>query len=99
MNDMDILELALYNQQTAWKILEHTGIIPAWERIGATVHLVGSLKSGLLAKSRDIDLSLFSFLQRIMQASAMKACFQIASAAYFLRKDIKKSPLAQIIRG
>ena len=28
MNDMDILELALHNQQTAWKILEHTGIIP-----------------------------------------------------------------------
>ena len=27
----------------------------------------------------------------------MKACFQIASAAYFLRKDIKKYPLAQII--
>ena len=55
MNDMDILELALHNQQTAWKVLEHTGIIRAWERIGATVHLVGSLKSGLLAKSRDID--------------------------------------------
>ena len=53
---MDILELALHNQQTAWKVLEHTGIIRAWERIGATVHLVGSLKSGLLAKSRDIDL-------------------------------------------
>lgn len=50
MNDMDILELALHNQQTAWNILEHTGIIPAWERIGATVHLVGSLKSGLLAR-------------------------------------------------
>ena len=46
---MDILELALHNQQTAWKVLEHTGIIRAWERIGATVHLVGSLKSGLLA--------------------------------------------------
>ena len=29
----------------------------------------------------------------------MKACFQIARAAYFLRKDIKKYPLAQIIRG
>ena len=57
MNDMDILELALHNQQTAWNILEHTGIIPAWERIGATVHLVGSLKSGLLAKSRDIAVS------------------------------------------
>ena len=57
---MDILELALHNQQTAWKILEHTGIIPAWERIGATVHLVGSLKSGLLAKSRDIDLHIYT---------------------------------------
>ena len=60
MNDMDILELALHNQQTAWKILEHTGIIPAWERIGATVHLVGSLKSGLLAKSRDTDLHIYT---------------------------------------
>lgn len=60
MNDMDILELALHNQQTAWKVLEHTGIIRAWERIGATVHLVGSLKSGLLAKSRDIDLHIYT---------------------------------------
>lgn len=60
MNDMDILELALHNQQTAWNIQEHTGIIPAWERIGATVHLVGSLKSGLLAKSRDIDLHIYT---------------------------------------
>lgn len=60
MNDMDILELARHNQQTAWKILEHTGIIPAWEHIGATVHLVGSLKSGLLAKSRDIDLHIYT---------------------------------------
>lgn len=57
---MDILELAKQNQQTAWTILEHTGIIPAWERIGATVHLVGSLKSGLLAKSRDIDLHIYT---------------------------------------
>lgn len=57
---MDILELALHNQQTAWKILEHTGIIPAWERIGATVHLVGSLKSGLLAKNKDVDLHIYT---------------------------------------
>ncbi len=57
---MDILGLALHNQQTAWTILEHTGIIPAWQRIGATVHLVGSLKSGLLAKSKDIDLHIYT---------------------------------------
>lgn len=40
--------------------MEETGIIPAWERIGATVHLVGSLKSGLLAKSKDIDMHIYT---------------------------------------
>ena len=82
MNDMDILELALHNQQTAWKVLEHTGIIRAWERIGATVHLVGSLKSGLLAKSRDIDLHIytdtldiaasFSVMQELVERLSLK---------------------------
>lgn len=57
---MDILELAKQNQQAAWAILERTGIIPAWERIGATVHLVGSLKSGLMAKSKDIDFHIYT---------------------------------------
>lgn len=57
---MDILKIAEQNQQTAWKILEDTGIIPAWERIGATVNLVGSLKSGLLMKSRDIDMHIYT---------------------------------------
>ncbi|WP_455639594.1 phosphoglycerate mutase family protein [Parabacteroides sp.] len=57
---MDILELAKKNQQAAWKVLEDTGIIPAWERIRATVHLVGSLQSGLLAKSKDIDLHIYT---------------------------------------
>ena len=57
---MDILELAKQNQQAAWMLLEETGIIPAWESIGATVHLVGSLKSGLLMKNRDIDFHIYS---------------------------------------
>jgi predicted nucleotidyltransferase len=57
---MDILELARQNQQDAWNILDSSGIIPAWERIGATVHLVGSLKTGLMAKSRDIDLHIYT---------------------------------------
>lgn len=57
---MDILELAKQNQQAAWKVLEDTAIIPAWEGIGATVHLVGSLKTGLLAKSKDIDLHIYT---------------------------------------
>ena len=57
---MNILELAKQNQQSAWKVLEDTCIISSWERIGATVHLVGSLKSGLLAKGRDIDLHIYT---------------------------------------
>lgn len=57
---MDILRLAEKNQQAAWEILEDTRIIPTWERIGATVNLVGSLKSGLLMKSRDIDMHIYT---------------------------------------
>lgn len=57
---MDIFELARQNQQAAWEILEHSGVIPTWERIGATVNLVGSLASGLLAKNRDIDLHIYT---------------------------------------
>ena len=57
---MDIHELARQNQQSAWKVLEDTCIIEAWERIGATVHLVGSLRTGLLAKSRDIDIHIYT---------------------------------------
>jgi hypothetical protein len=54
------LRLAEQNQQTAWKILEDTRIIEAWESIGATVHIIGSLKSGLLMKSRNIDFHIYT---------------------------------------
>ena len=57
---MDILKLAEQNQQSAWQILKDARIIPSWERIGATVNLVGSLKSGLLMKSKDIDMHIYT---------------------------------------
>ena len=57
---MDILTLAAENQQTAWQILKQTGIISTWEKAGATVNLVGSLKSGLLMKNRDIDMHIYT---------------------------------------
>lgn len=34
--------------------------MPAWESIGAEVHLVGSLSMGLLMNHRDIDLHLYT---------------------------------------
>jgi hypothetical protein len=57
---MDILKLAEQTQQAAQKILEKSGIIPAWESIGATVNIVGSLKSGLMMKNKDIDLHIYT---------------------------------------
>lgn len=57
---MDILTLAEQNRQAAWEIVEDTGIVRAWERIGATVNLVGSLRSGLIMKNRDIDMHIYT---------------------------------------
>ncbi len=57
---MDILTLAAENQQAAWQILKETGIVQTWEKAGATVNLVGSLKSGLLMKNRDIDMHIYT---------------------------------------
>lgn len=57
---MDIIELSTYNQQAAWKIIEETRVIQIWENIGAKVCLVGSLKSGLLMKNKDIDFHVYT---------------------------------------
>ena len=57
---MNILDIARLNQQKAWKIVENSGIIQAWESIGAEVNLVGSLRTGLLMKHRDIDFHIYS---------------------------------------
>ena len=57
---MDIFKIAEKNQQAAWRILENTHIIPSWEQIGASVNLVGSLKSGLLMKNKDIDMHIYT---------------------------------------
>jgi len=59
---MNILDIARLNQQKAWKIVENSGIIQAWESIGAEVNLVGSLRTGLLMKHRDIDFHIYSSL-------------------------------------
>lgn len=57
---MDILELAEQNRQAAYKVLEDTRLIPAWESIGASVYIVGSLSTGLLMKNKDIDLHIYT---------------------------------------
>lgn len=79
---MDIVKIAECNQQTAWEILEATKIISLWESIGAKVNIIGSLKSGLLMNSKDIDMHVytekldvaesFSVIQRFAQNFSIK---------------------------
>lgn len=57
---MDYLEIATLNQQKAWSIIKDSRIIQIWESVGAKVNLVGSLKTGLLMKHRDIDFHIYS---------------------------------------
>lgn len=57
---MDIIELSKHNQQLAWDILENTHIVSVWESIGAKVNIVGSLKTGLLMKNKDIDMHIYT---------------------------------------
>ena len=57
---MNILELAKRNQQKAWAIIEDTRIVRIWEGMGAKVNLVGSLRTGLLMKHRDIDFHIYT---------------------------------------
>ena len=47
-------------QKEAWAIIEDSGVIKHWSSIGATINLVGSLKTGLLINNRDIDFHIYT---------------------------------------
>ncbi len=79
---MNILTLSEHTQQSARKILADAGIIPAWESIGATVNIVGALKSGLM-KNRDIDLHIYT--DKLNVAESFSVMQQLAEKL-FLRE-------------
>lgn len=56
----DVLVQAEENQRRAWQIIRDSKVIECWQEIGAEVHLVGSLKMGVLAKHRDIDFHIYT---------------------------------------
>lgn len=56
----DILRLAAQNQQTAYDIIAQSKIIDCWQAVGAEINLIGSLKTGLLMKHRDIDFHIYT---------------------------------------
>lgn len=57
---MNIIDIAKRNQQKALEIIKDTDIISIWEDAGAKINLVGSLRTGLLMKHRDIDFHIYS---------------------------------------
>ncbi len=61
----EIVRLAEENQRRAWKIIKETNIIELWESIGAEIHLVGSLRMGLLMNHRDIDFHIYTLPLKI----------------------------------
>lgn len=60
MKQGEIRSLALANQEKARKVLKDSGIAEIWREAGCRVNIVGSLRMGLLASHRDIDLHVYS---------------------------------------
>lgn len=60
MNTVQINELALANQKVAYDVLKESCIADIWKAASCRVNLVGSLRMGLLASHRDIDLHVYS---------------------------------------
>ena len=56
----DIVALAEANQRKAREVIAKLRVVEAWEAVGAEAHLVGSLRTGLLMKHRDIDFHIYS---------------------------------------
>ena len=56
----DILLAAKQMQTKAWSIIEEIDLVGHWASIGATINLVGSLKTGLMINNRDIDFHIYT---------------------------------------
>lgn len=56
----DIFQIAKQNQAKAREMIKESGVIEAWQSIGATVNLIGSLKLGLLMVHKDVDFHIYT---------------------------------------
>lgn len=56
----DLLRLAELRQARARRVVESSGILTAWNAIGAEPVPVGSLRTGLLINHRDIDFHIYT---------------------------------------
>lgn len=56
----EIINLSEKNQQRAWQIIQDINIVSIWESMGATINLVGSLKTKLMMLNHDIDFHVYT---------------------------------------
>lgn len=57
---MNYIEQSQIAAKRANEVLKASGVESVWHQAGAEVRLVGSLRMGLIAKHRDIDLHMYS---------------------------------------
>lgn len=55
-----VLDIADRMQERARTVIVETDVRELWTSIGATVNLIGSLKTGLLINNRDIDFHIYT---------------------------------------
>jgi hypothetical protein len=56
----EIGNIAKAAQERAWQVIRDTSVMDIWSSVGATINLVGSLKTGLLINRRDIDFHIYT---------------------------------------
>lgn len=71
-----ILKLAAENRQQAFRVIEQSNVIGCWQSVGARINLIGSLKTGLLMKHRDIDFHVYT--PRLNVAESFRAMTRLA---------------------
>lgn len=81
--EKQILETAKANQKRAHEIIDELRIIDIWQSVGAEAHLVGSLKTGLLMKHKDIDFHIYS--PQVSVSESFAAISKIAENRHITR--------------
>ena len=74
-NNIEVI--AQNNLEKAALVIEKSGVLEAWESIGATVNQVGSIAMGLLMKHRDIDFHIYT--EKLDIAESFKAVKKICT--------------------
>jgi hypothetical protein len=57
---MNLLELSEKRRLEALRTMRDSGVVEAWESVGATVNLVGSVRTGLVMDNLDIDFHIYT---------------------------------------